>query len=142
MRKSMGLYRGKRKDNGEWVYGYLGVFKGIWQIFVPFTEEEEKANEGHIFSAIGGLWYTVIPETVGQYTGLPDKNGKKIFEGDIVKYGDTVHEVVFEQRNGTAYFGLIYSDIETLPFGHYQDLKQIEVIRSVWDNPKLQGESK
>ena len=59
------------------------------------------------------------------------------WEGDIVKYGDTVHNVVFEQRNGTAYFGLVYSTLETLSFGHYQDLKQIEVIGNVHDNPEL-----
>lgn len=76
-------------------------------------------------------------DTVGQYTGLTDNKGEKIFEGDIVKYGDTIHQVVFEQRNGTAYYGLVYSPIETLPFGHYQDLKQIEVIGNIHDNPEL-----
>ena len=87
-----------------------------------------------------GSYGAVDPETVGQYTGVTDKNGTKIFEGDIVKYGDTVHNVVFEQRNGTAYFGLVYSTLETLSFGYYQDLKQIEVIGNIYDNPELLGD--
>jgi len=68
-----------------------------------------------------------------QFTGMTDKNKKPIYEGDIVRYGDTVHKVVFEHRNSTAYFGLVYSENETLPFGHYQDLRQIEVIGTVHD---------
>ena len=52
----------------------------------------------------------------------------------------TVHNVVFEQRNGTAYFGLVYSTLETLSFGYYQDLKQIEVIGNIYDNPELLGD--
>ena len=85
------LFCGKRVDNDEWVEGYFGIFKGVPQIYVPFTEEEEKENEGHIFSCIGGVWYTVIPETVGQYTGMNEfilTNGTcdaPLFEGDIVE---------------------------------------------------------
>lgn len=78
------LFRGKRIDNGEWAVGYYGLFKGRSDIYVPFTEKEEKENEGHIFSAIGGLWNRVSPETVGQFTGLTDEDGEKIFEDDIV----------------------------------------------------------
>ena len=78
------LFHGKRVDNGEWVEGYFGVFNGKPQIFVPFTEEEERQNEGHIFSAVGGLWHQVILETVGQFTGKHDVTGRKIFEGNIV----------------------------------------------------------
>lgn len=116
------LFRGKTIANGKWSEGTLLVTK-----------------QGCCITPDATVYVAVDPETVGQYTGLTDKNGTKIFEGDIVKYGDTVHNVVFEQRNGTAYFGLVYSTLETLSFGYYQDLKQIEVIGNIYDNPELVG---
>lgn len=119
------LFRGKMIANGKWSEGNLLVTKQGCCITPDAT--------------VLGSYDAVNPETVGQYTGLTDKNGTKIFEGDIVKYGDTVHNVVFEQRNGTAYFGLVYSTLETLSFGYYQDLKQIEVIGNIYDNPELLG---
>ena len=120
------LFRGKMIANGKWSEGNLLVTKQGCCITPDAT--------------VLGSYGAVNPETVGQYTGLTDKNGTKIFEGDIVKYGDTVHNVVFEQRNGTAYFGLVYSTLETLSFGYYQDLKQIEVIGNIYDNPELLGD--
>lgn len=116
------LFRGK--FGNEWKYGFLSIEPKGLVIKEPYKNESSK------------VWH-IDADTVGQYTGMHDKNGTKIFEGDIVKYGDTVHNVVFEQRNGTAYFGLVYSTLETLSFGYYQDLKQIEVIGNIYDNPEL-----
>lgn len=124
------LFRGKRTDNGEWVKGFYVCIPDTHYIM---TGKFDSLTNGIINSEA----YKVDPSTIGQFTGLTDKNGVKIFEGDIVRYGDTIHSVVFEQRNGTAYFGLIYSPFETLPFGHYQDLKQIEVLGNIHDNPEL-----
>lgn len=139
------LFRGKLIDNGEWVEGSL--VKSTYE--TPTKKEEHFRIQETVYGFndesempffcdyMSGIDEEVIPETVGQYTGLKDKNGNKIFEGDIVRYGNTIHKAIFEQRNGTAYFGLVYSEIETLPFGHYQDLKQIEVIGNIHDNPEL-----
>lgn len=64
------LFKGKRTDNGEWVYGLLG----------RYNADYERANIIDEFECL----VPVKTETVGQYTGLTDKNGKKIFEGDIL----------------------------------------------------------
>lgn len=128
------LFRAKREDNGEWAYGYyvrLPDAAGSASMIHTPARNPDESNSSHFIRS----------STIGQYTGLTDKNGTKIFEGDIVRYGDTIHKVVFEQRNGTAYFGLVYSPIETLPFGHYQDLRQLEVIGNIYDNPELIGGS-
>lgn len=126
------LFRGKRIDNGEWVKGF---YVCVLDTHYIMTGKFDSLTNGIINSEA----YKVDPDTIGQFTGLTDENGVKIFEGDIVRYGDTIHRVVFEQRNGTAYFGLVYAACETLPFGHYQDIKQIEVIGNIYDNPELQS---
>ena len=143
------LFRGKRIDNGEFVYGYVGVFKGKTQIYVPFTEEEEKENEGHIFSAIGGLWFTVHPETVGQFTGLTDKNGKKIFEGDIVNTYNgtkTLKELEKISYKGISFIGVIKWNLTEARFylehldgikWHLKNDRFYEIIGNIHDNPEL-----
>lgn len=130
------LFIGKRVDNGEWVEGYYGVFKDKHQIFVPFTAEEEKANEGHFLSAIGGLWFTVIPETVRQYTGLPDMNGKKIFDGSIIKvyFADEIKTGTVKYSEDTCRFTYVdkYKRHYLLSSG-----LRIKVIGNTYDNPEL-----
>ena len=119
-------YHRTNYKNGDWVFGLITR---------SYDDRCKELPAEMTVNGVSGI--EVDYQTVGQYTGLCDKNGVRIFEGDIVRYGDTIHHVVFEQRNTTAYFGLVYSEIETMPFGHYQDLKQIEVIGNIYDNPEL-----
>lgn len=127
------LFRGKRVDNGEWVFGGYA-----------------KCNNRHYIlpdiDLIGKEWVfknvEVIPETVGQFTGLADKNGKKIFEGDIVNYTGMPKIYMIDFHEEFLHCSLFYYDKELkniyyCGIVHKNDGESIEVIGTIYDNPEL-----
>lgn len=134
-------YRGKRIDNGEWVYGYL--FK------LNHTQLEGKIYIIPDFAS-AVYYYEVAPETVGQYTGLKDKNGKEIYGGDIVKIHKHGYDFGFEQEQigeikfVDGSFGFYrqkqkneYYFNELSTENGYGELEHYEVIGNITDNPEL-----
>ena len=124
------LFRGKRKDNGKWVEGHYGEYYSGKENVSCISIPKETIS--------GSLCYDVIPETVGQYTGLTDKNGTKIFEGDIVMKR-TYHkkkpcEVVFSVGCFHCGWG---GGSSTADHPYLLNDKQIEVIGNIFDTPEL-----
>ena len=122
------LYRGKRVDNGEWVYGSYYHCCGT--------------AYGATFIVVNDFGFIeVIPHTVGQYTGLTDKNGKKIFEGDICGCFCNTQVFIVEyckDRCGYFFDDCIKSggcDPAPECLGNLRDT--IEVIGNIYDNPDL-----
>ena len=131
------LFHGKRADNGEWIEGFYT------QKMNPYTPNGLPIK--HFILDLAPFGADVIPETIGQYTGLTDKNGKKIFEGDICrfKYLNDVHvgEIVFNVT--TASFVMRYQSIVGV-YGEKATHKMllsacdnIEVIGNIHDGPEL-----
>lgn len=121
------IFRGKRKDNDAWVYGDLVQWSDGVQIFD--------------YDGVGKVKNNVIPETVGQYTGLEDKNGKKIFEGDIVAGALIWQE---KRKNGLVAFkdgsfGLMWyrGGVEQVNAFTSMCNVEYEVIGNIHDNPEL-----
>ena len=122
------LFRGKRTDNGEWIEGSL---LGIDWCDKPSTYSIAPNTPVSVF-------YSVIPETVGQYTGLTDKNGVRIFEGDIVslvKHDGLIYKVVYVPCR----YELVNSKgVNCFVLDIYKS-ENIEVIGNIHDNPELLG---
>lgn len=117
------LFRGKRKDNGEWLKGDL-----LQNVDCLKIREQEKCIN-HIARS-----FEVIPETAGQYTGLTDKNGNLVFEGDVIKWN--MNYVVVWQNCKFV----LKKDINAKPYDYVLscfDGTEFEIIGNIHDNPEL-----
>ena len=130
------LFRGKRKDNGEWVFGDL-LNVGVDYDYAIRTYGGREHGQVN----------AVNENTAGQFTGLTDKNGTKIFEGDIGRYKQTdgakrngkpiacIGKVVYNAK--TAGFAVDSKDEAGCKYFDYFPIKDFEVIGNIHDNPEL-----
>lgn len=134
------LFRGKRLDKGKWHYGsylFLHVPDRNWA-----GTPRGPAKDVHYIVDQEDINYAVDPDTVGQYTGLDDKKGRKIFEGDLVKldgWEPSVMQIAFIEgafclADGTGEYA---GDIHYI---HHAGVNQSEVVGNIYDdldNPDL-----
>ena len=151
MREIEILFRGKSVNSGEWVYGDL-VRIPNGDSFEYYIISDFDDMDG-IYD-VGKYAIKVIPETVSEFCGLTDKNGKKIFEGDIIQFGED-EEYDWEFNIGVVKFGegtfdsgiYVYTgffyedrkgniDHNTL-YDWEEDWERCKVIGNIHDNPEL-----
>lgn len=144
------IFRGRTTDTNKWVYGYYYELKGTTYII----EKETGFFDIDCGEVIFGTAYCheVIPETVGQYTGLKDKNDIEICKGDIIRIvGNYFNGTIFEGNNtfGVIYYAGTYVIRDTLEECLHNTFKNaswgisrfynydIEIVGNITDNPEL-----
>lgn len=136
------LFKGKRTDNGEWVCGYYVLrkrpyFKDKGADFEHIICDNlviDDFNDKQFVDTIP-ITYSVDPETIGQYTGLADMNGNKIFEGDIVWDNYKKERGIVQWDNDTARF-IITCSTFTVNFNNVWS-EELEIYGNIYDNPEL-----
>lgn len=113
------LFRGKRVDSSEW-------FEGSYWLSRSAVRETTYITDGY------GNLFCVIPETVGQFTGLTDKNGVKIFEGDILKFRSGIYSVEWDNEHSK----FLQRDGQFSRELHFWIAKS-EIVGNIHDNPEL-----
>ena len=117
------LFRGKRLDNGEWVEG-------------DFVHSVYKIGDTCVGTYRNSLWmHQVDPSTVGQYTGLKDKNGERIFEGDVLTVDGEDGFFALEFQEDTARF-FMSGDSIVVDFDNFWSY-EVEVMGNIHDNSEL-----
>ena len=143
--KAINRDKGSRRTsykNGDWVYGLLTQ---LYDDRFENLPAEMKNEDG-----VGGI--EIDYRTIGQYTGLTDKNGKKIFEGDIVKThyanaqkSDFIETVVFHngkfcgfyENNGCKQWTTLYDGVPHLAIDKSVYMDSVEIVGNIHDNPEL-----
>lgn len=140
------LYRGKRIDNGEWVYGDLIKDYLSGQYFIhPYGDSANESDKVGQEGCLMLFTFEVDPETICDYTNLKDKKFSKIFDGDLLKdeYGTTwlmtyakgwwSYQIVSQNTKVKNHCTVCpYTHIE---YGDY--LATMEIIGNIYDNPEL-----
>ena len=138
------LFRAKRTDNKKWTEGILvkssDADQGFGAIIIPTEKSnmflcEKENNLGF------EVWHPVIPETVCQYTGLTDKNGRKIFEGDILSAhldDQYPEDITYVQITWDGFSWCTRESTEDDVMTEH-DCNVFEVCGNVFDNPELIG---
>ena len=116
-------FRGKTgtTEGKKWVYGYLYKIKSFFSEDYQYFIKNEHLQET-----------SVDEDTIGQYTGLKDRNMKEIYEGDIVKYKNMLGKIIFLQ--GAFQLSDFYDEEEWI-LGYINE--DLEVIGNIYDNPEL-----
>jgi len=118
-------FRGIRKSNNEWIYGYIFKSENRWYLTLPHPDTKYRDVE-------------IIPESLGQFTGLKDKNGKEIYEGDIIVGGanNTGSKIIVGPlEEGILEEGIYHCFYDDEDF--FDPSKYTEVVGNIYENKEL-----